>query len=704
MTIIAADTFWILESDAAAIAFGLADGGYLYQSWWGRKLPDPADYPRNRPSARASFESPLQQLRLAIPTGEAGDSDERMLDATSADGHLRGLVLRFAGAVVDDNTLHFTMDDAAMGLTVRLSHTTLDAFGLFARAVTVTNTGSTLRKLTRVFTGAFHLPTTSGGYALSHLAGLWGDEFRTERDLIPTGTLARESRKLTTSHGGVPWFAIDHATPGLRATEETGEVWFGTLNWSGNWRLIAEHSRDGRQIVHLGLNDADFGWDLHAGEVFEAPAVIFGYCPAGFGPMSRAYHDYIRDAVSPRPGYMPKVVYNSWYATTFAVDAPGQIALANKAAAMGVELFVMDDGWFQGRNHDAAGLGDWWPDPVKFPEGLGPLVAEVQALGMQFGLWIEPEMVNPDSDLYRVHPDWILHYPQRDRTLARNQSILNLARVDVQDYLIGVFDTLLRETPIDFVKWDMNRNVSEPGWPGHDRDPREVWVHYVRGVYRVWSELRRRHPDVVWENCSGGGGRVDLAMMALAEQTWTSDTTVPPARLQIQDGYSRIFPARTMAGWITDEEHGAYSLDLRCHAAMAGAFGIGGNLLAWSDADQALVAAHIARFKALRPCIMNGDLYRLCPPGDGPVSAFAQVAKDKSMAVVFVFRLHKSRIGADPAIRLAGLDPTRLYRCDETGQVMSGTGWAAVGMTVALADFQSAILVLRAVGHLPATN
>ncbi len=696
MGITARDRYWLLESGSTAFALGLDDTGLLIQTWYGPRLPRFEDYP---PARRGDFypsENPMQHTHQELATGEAGVSDERSIDGNSASG-VRGFVLRFDSAAVEgDNTLRLTLRDAAYNAAVVLTYRTLDDFGLISRAVSVRNEGGDELHLTRLFSGTFYLPL-SRDYILSHLDGRWGDEFRMQREPLAHGVLQRESRRMTTSHGGVPFFAVEHSAPGLEASEESGELWFGSLQWSGNWKLLAERTRDGRAIVHLGINDHDFAYDLDQGKSFEAPPVVFGYTAGGFGAMSRAWHDYVRNKLGPRRDYVPPVVYNSWYATLFDVTAEGQSALADKAAALGVEMFVIDDGWFHGRNNDRAGLGDWWPDEEKFPQGLKPLAEIVHQRGMQFGLWIEPEMVNPDSDLYRAHSDWIIHFPERERTLSRNQSMLNLGRTDVQDYLIGIFDRLLSETSIDFIKWDMNRNVSEPGWPSHDGDAREIWVRYVWGLYRVWSELRRRHPNVIWENCSGGGGRVDLGMMTLTEQSWTSDNTLPPARLEIQEGYSQIFPASSMAAWVTDEHKDAFPLDLRFHASMAGALGVGGNLVKWSEAELETARRHVAHYKQIRPLVAAGDLYRLLSPRHGPVSAFMYVSKDKSEAVVFAFRLLPNRMLKNPLIRLAGLDPAALYSVEGQEQVLSGKAWAERGFSLGLGDLQSTIVHVRRV-------
>jgi len=274
-----------------------------------------------------------------------------------------------------------------------------------------------------------------------------------------------------------------------RRIKTEGEVGFGVLAWSGNWRLSAEVTAFAPTRLSLGINDWDFAWRLNPGETFTTTSSLGGCTPGGFGSASRALHDYIRDQLLPHGPALHKVLYNSWETTEFAVSETSQMELAELAAPMGVELFVVDDGWFHGRDHDHAGLGDGWPDEKRFPLGLASLIRRVNALGMDFGLWVEPEMVNPDSELYCAHPDWVIHFPNRQRTEARNQVILNFAHPEVQDHIIGQIDRLLTENNIAFIKWDMNRNVSEPGWPSTPRDPREIWVRYVQGLYRIWGTL-----------------------------------------------------------------------------------------------------------------------------------------------------------------------------------------------------------------------
>ena len=351
----------------------------------------------------------------------------------------------------------------------------------------------------------------------------------------------------------------------------------------------------------------------------------------------------------------------------------------------------MDDGWFHGRKDDYAGLGDWWPDAAKFPNGLGPLIERVNQLGMDFGLWIEPEMVNPDSELYRQHPDWVIHFPTRSRTEGRHQLILNLAKPDVQDYLIDKIDILLSESNITFIKWDMNRNVSEPGWPDAPGEPRELWVRYVQGVYRVWETLRQRHPHVTWQSCSGGGGRADLGILRFADQVWVSDNTIPTSRLAIQGGFSQVFPASTMEAWVTDMGEEFLPLDFRFHSSMCGVLGVGANLRQWGEKEIAEAKTWIALYKEIRPIIQQGDLYRLGSPFTDEFIGVQYVSKDQTSGVLFAFLLHRLDPAAPLILYPRGLVPDRLYTIEGYSGARSGAAWMKTGVVVQLPNFGSTV-------------
>jgi alpha-galactosidase len=564
---------------------------------------------------------------------------------------------------------------------------------LIERWVTVENLGTQPVALGRIFSAQWHLPR-SGSYRMTHLAGRWLDEDHLQRQFLKPGLTVLESRRLTTSHHASPWFALDRGS----ADEDQGEIWFGLLAWSGNWKISAEVTNFDSTRVSIGLNDWDFNWQLQAGEAFTTPPAFGGYTKSGFNAASHILHDFIRAHVIPHGSATHKVLYNSWEATLFNVDVESQSKLADLAAEMGIELFVVDDGWFGTRKSDNAGLGDWWPDPDKFPNGLGPLIQHVNHLGMDFGLWVEPEMVNPDSELYRAHPDWVIHYPTRKRTESRNQLILNLARTDVQEYLIETLGKLLSENNIAFIKWDMNRNVSEPGWPAAEGDPRELWVRYVQGLYHVWGTLRERHPDVIWQSCSGGGGRADLGILRLADQIWTSDNTEATARLAIQEGFSYIFPANVMEAWVTDAEAERITLDFRFHVSMCGSLGVGGHLVHWTAAERKRAAHWIALYKEIRAVIQHGRQYRLRSPQAGPFSAVQYMSKDRSEGALFAFRTHIPEPVSLPPVYLRGLDPDARYSIEEQTGIKSGLAWMETGVDLELKNFTSTVLRIRKVG------
>jgi alpha-galactosidase len=398
------------------------------------------------------------------------------------------------------------------------------------------------------------------------------------------------------------------------------------------------------------------------------------------------------------------VIYNSWEATEFDVTESGQEELAEKAASIGVERFIMDDGWFGQRKDDHAGLGDWYVNQQKFPNGLKPLIDKVHSLGMDFGLWVEPEMVNPDSDLYRKHPDWVLNFTGRPRTEGRNQMLLNLARPDVREYVYNFLDKLLSENDIAFLKWDYNRNWSEPGWPAVAPDEqKEVYVKYVDNLYSILRELREKHPKVEIESCSGGGGRVDLGILRYTDEVWPSDNTDPFDRLTIQDGFTYAYTPGVMMAWVTESPGGANfaprSVEYRFLSSMQGGLGVGANLNHWKPEDFATAKHLIGEYKQVRETVQHGSLYRLISPRDGSEHSVTEsVSPDKSQAVVFAF-LHSTHLQFPfPLVYLRGLDPKAQYKlhwitATPGGQLPeTGTGafWMNSGVALNLyGDFQA---------------
>jgi alpha-galactosidase len=384
-----------------------------------------------------------------------------------------------------------------------------------------------------------------------------------------------------------------------------------------------------------GYNPFDFDYVVEPGAALETPPFYAGYTAHGQGEASRILHRLQLEAILPtHPDTKPRpILYNSWEATEFDVNEASQIALAEKAANLGVERFVVDDGWFGARLSDHAGLGDWQVNSGKFPRGLKPLIDRVHALGMDFGLWVEPEMVNPDSNLYRTHPDWVMSFPGRRRTESRNQLVLNLARTDVKEFVFAFLDKLVTENDIAFLKWDYNRNWSEPGWQdAADREPKEIYVRYVENLYEILGRLRARHPKLEIESCSGGGGRTDLGILRFADEVWPSDNTDALDRLNLQYGFTHAYAPETMVAWVTDVPNGltrrAIPLKFRFLVAMQGALGIGNNLNKWPPEQMEEGAALIRFYKTIRATVQHGNLYRLASPVTNDASQVEYVSND----------------------------------------------------------------------------
>ena len=535
-------------------------------------------------------------------------------------------------------------------------------------------------------------------YRVGHTIGDWAAETQLRREPVAFGETTFTSRRGITSHQANPWVAIDAGD----ADESHGQVWSAALAWSGSWRITVQRTPGNRVTLTGGFGHDGIGWLLNPGETLQTPAFAGLYTDGGFGAASRTWHDYVLSHVLPHPQEVRPVLYNSWEATGFDVDETGQRKLAAQAAAIGVELFVMDDGWFGARSSDHAGLGDWTPNSERFPQGLGPLVDEVHRLGMAFGLWVEPEMVNPDSDLYRAHPDWVLHFDNRQRTELRHQLVLNFARPDVAAWAHGWLDRLVAEYDIDFLKWDMNRTFSEAGWPERAADGQadRLWIDYVRNLYGIIDRLRADHPNLRIEGCSGGGGRVDLGMLSRVDQVWPSDNTDAFDRLTIQHGFTRLYPARVMSAWVTDSPNPhtgrAIPLRFRCHAAMAGVMAVGGSLTEWAEEDLQELKQHVARYKEIRDTVQLGALYALSGPRPTGVTAVQYTSTDESETVVLAWQ-PTGVLGREPGpARLMALDPQARYRDRESGREYEGALLTEYGLPLDLpsGDYASTLIVL----------
>jgi alpha-galactosidase len=692
---------YLLQAGTTSYAFRRDEGDVLLHLYWGARI-NLADAVQlvglSGHREHVGFEGPWAG-REELPVRGGLRYGQPSFAARFADG-VSGVEWVASAPTVEEKEGHAELvvpfSDPTYALWIELHYRVHDETDVLDRWVVVRNDGDEPVDVDTAFSAAWTAPLL-GDYRLSHLHGRSLGETQLNKVRLPPGELVVGSRQGVTGHAANPWFALDDGTAG----EEYGEVWTGALAWSGSWRLVATRFSNGRVQVAGGFDhNGERLWRLMPGETLTTPTFSGLYSAAGFGHASREWHTYQLRNVLPDGERERPILYNSWEVTHFDVDETNQRELAKIAAGLGVELFVVDDGWFGGRRHSRAGLGDWFPSPERFPQGLGPLIDEVHELGMKFGLWVEPEMVNPDSALYRANPDWVYHFPTRRRSERRNQLVLNLARSDVARWVYDTLDGLLTENEIDYIKWDMNRPISDPGWPAERNRPERVWIDHVHNLYDILDRIRRAHPDVAFESCSAGGGRVDLGILRRTDMVWTSDNTDALDRLAIQHGFTQLYAPRVMSAWVTDSPNflngRRYSLKFRFHTAMAGLLGIGANILTWSDQERSEATQLIETYKRIRPIVQHGLLYRLRPPGADDLSAAQYLARDHS-AVVVIAWLHSQRFGrAKPPLRLLGLDPTATYRDVDTGEEWSGALLSQHGLLLDLrGDFDSQLVHLE---------
>jgi alpha-galactosidase len=556
-------------------------------------------------------------------------------------------------------TLRIRLQDPVQPFAVTLAYRLTPEHDIIERWCELENNGPETFNIEVCYFASLHLP--AGSDELTSVYGSWAQEFTVQRQQLAKGSFTLESRTLQTSHYANPFFMLNR--PG-QAGEESGAVYFGQLAYSGSWRLLFEQLPNRDVRVHGGYNPFDFVLELGPGERHITPALVQGFSNNGWGGASRRMHTFAQERVlpcSPQSARFRPVLYNSWEATYFDLNYENQAELARRAAALGVELFCVDDGWFGARRSDTAGLGDWVVSEELFPNGLEPLVQEIHRLGMKFGLWVEPEMVNPDSDLYRQHPDWVLHFPGRERTEARNQLILDYGRPEVVEHIFTVLDNLVERYSISFFKWDMNRYVSEPGSVAG----KAIWRKHVEGVYSIMDRLRQKHPGLDIQSCSGGGGRVDLGILGRTDQVWVSDNTDAFDRLHIQEGFSLAYPARCMEAWVTHEYNHitkrTIALPTRFAVAMRGVLGIGSSLNELSEAELAEYARYIRFYKEIRPIVQGGALYRLQRLEEFGVSVIEYVLPDGREAVYSLVVEKFTVASFHPVIPLRGLNTAVTY-------------------------------------------
>ena len=593
-------------------------------------------------------------------------------------GGRSGVALRLAGEpeltrTETGDTLLARLCDAARTLQVDLRWRTSSEHDVVLRSASITNTGDGPVELGRALSGAFniHLP---GGAMIDALAGGWCEEFSPVRTTLGRGSYRIGSRQGLVSHLWSPVVTLSDPTDADRGR------WSVMLAWSGSWQLdVHATNRLGWVRVAAGV-DEESPITLEPGQRFDTPEIAGLWAPDADAAANAWQHwqrtELLRDT---RAAHRP-IGYNSWYTTEFDVGCDQQIELAERAARLGCEMLVLDDGWFTGRDSDRAGLGDWTPDPRAFPDGLAPLVDAVHGLGMKFGLWIEPEGVNPDSELFRAHPDWIHRSPDREPVTIRNQYVLDLGRPEVEEWVASVLRRLLTENAIDHLKWDMNRAITDGG--SALAAPGTTWsIAHTRAYHRLLGMLRTEFPKLTLEACSGGGGRIDASVLANCDVVWPSDETGPRDRLAIQHGFLSAWPAAAMSSWVTHldgfNDDRPASLDYRCCVAMCGVLGLGADLRTWDTADEAKVAGWVRHYKRVREVVHNGAVYRHGLPREHGY-AVEYVAVDPRV-VVFVFGAPDT--DAPIRLQLAGAD----WRSHPSVQTTAGSArWDGEDLLVEL--------------------
>lgn len=658
MSIIAKDNLFILETKNAHYVVGVDIHGNAHQLHWGKKCPT-ADYDFAKGVNENATIPALDCYRMEYTPFGKTMYRECAVKADFADG-CREINLIYCDAKITDNTLDLTFRDEHYPLQIALHYQVYEGFDIITRSATVRNTGEEEIVFEKLASGEIALPGTKP-FHIMNTNGAWGAEFAPTDTVLNGGELVFESRRGVSGHNTSPYFIAYR-----NADERRGEVFYANLAWSGSFRIEVSRDVFGITRAVLGMNSFDFEYALTGGEQFTTPTVILGRAE-GFGDMSRQLNQFGIAHVLPK-GFADKpmpILYNSWEATEFHVNAKGQMALAAKAAAAGCELFVMDDGWFGARNDDHAGLGDWFVNTEKFPNGLGELIDRVNALGMDFGLWVEPEMVNPDSDLFRAHPEWAYHYPTRKANEIRWQLVLNMTRPEVQEYIYNRLDTLLSENNIKYIKWDMNRPLSETGGENLAH-PKMLWYYHTKAVYDIVDKLKAKHPDVQFESCSSGGGRCDWGALYHYDQVWTSDNTDAIDRIVIQKNYALTRPIKTMRAWVTDwnwyNRH--TPLSFRFNLAMRGTLSLGGNLNNYTDEEIALCKRYTDLYKSFRNIIQFGDCYRLLDIDEDEIDAAMYVSRDQSEAVLFIAAVNTRCMKKPIPLYFDGLDDKRTYAFD----------------------------------------
>ncbi|KAA8624858.1 GalA Alpha-galactosidase [Pyrenophora tritici-repentis] len=607
------------------------------------------------------------------------------------------------GKVGDVTTVIVHMYDNVSDVSAALSYSIFPRYNAIARSFSISNNGSSDIVIERASSFSTDFPNLE--LEMIEPYGDWSHEFQTVKRKIDYGETSFRSTAGYASHLHNPFFTLVSPT----TTESTGEAWGFSLVWTGSFAATAQRFANGYVRVLMGLNSLHASIRVAPGATFQSPEAVGVYSSNGVGGMSRSFHDLYRNHLS-RSKFTSQtrpILLNSWEGLGFNINETSLVKLAGEAEEIGIELFVMDDGWFgveYPRNNDSMGLGDWTPNPAKFPSGLRPYVEQVNKFNilnsttpLQFGIWVEPEMVNPNSTLYKEHPDWVLHAGKHERTLTRNQLVLNVGLTEVQDFIIDSVSRVLDSANIQYVKWDNNRGMHELARPSDD-------YTYILGLYRVIDTLTTKYPDVLFEGCASGGGRFDPGLLHYWSQHWTSDNTDASNRLTIQMGTSLVYPPSAMGCHVSAVPNQLtkrnISIEYRGHVAMmCGSFGLELNPSELSAEETALIPSIMAEAKAVNPIVISGHFYRLAHPDVSNWPGVQFVSADGAQAVVFAFQQSYMVKPAAPPLKLQGLDPKARYSNDLDNATYSGATYMNGGLNIPWpqGDYQSKLIWLNKV-------
>lgn len=699
-----------LQTLKASYVFQVMPSGHLVHLYYGKKLRDTDLGWLHVRTERASFSpNPVPEDRtisfdtLAQELPVYGTSDFRhpsvqlqlangsMITEFTYVGHrleqgkpvLEGLPATYVQSADEADTLVIELEDRVAGVRIELSYTAFDKFNAITRSMRVINDSAAAVNVVRALSMSVDFPHDR--YELLHLSGAWTRERDVVRRPLASGMQGVESRRGASGHQQNPFVAL--LTPGT--DEDHGEVYGFSLVYSGSFTAQAEVDQFKTTRLSMGINPFDFSWKLDSGEAFQTPETVMVYSDAGLDGMSQSFHELYRERLARgrfRNAERP-VLVNNWEATYFAFNADKIEQIAQAGKKLGIELFVLDDGWFGHRDSDNSSLGDWFVDKSKLPAGLEDLASRVTGLDMQFGLWFEPEMVSPDSELYKAHPDWCLHVPDRRRTEGRQQLVLDFSRQDVRDEIVRMLSDVLGSAPISYVKWDMNRNMTEVGSALLPADRQRETAHrYMLGLYDVMDRVTSSFPHILFESCSGGGGRFDPGMLYYMPQTWTSDNTDAISRLRIQYGTSLVYPVSSMGSHISavpnHQVNRITSLEIRGHVAMSGNFGYELDLTRFTEEENEIVKAQVQLYKEIRGTIQFGTFRRLLSPFEGNETAWMFTSPDGSEVVVFYFRVLSEPNAPLQRLKLKGLDPEADYRLKGGSETFTGDALMYGGIAV----------------------